>query len=601
MFGKILEFLDKILTWFEEWTLFASVMTALLALFVNVVLRYVFNYTLAWSEELVREVIIYTTFIGCSAAIKNRSMIRIDASVQLLPKMKVPLTFFSNIVTMIFSGMMIYYGWKMAPHAGANPPENHYPADSPRLSICHFAADGGNDAHSYHPGDVPGCISKLKTQAAGIAYMETSHVIIMLILLGCMATYIPVFMCLFFTAVLGFMLFTDLPLLLLAQSLFRSMDKFALVVVLFFILCGNIMTAGSIVEKLIKVANSLVSWLPGGLGMAGVLACGLFGAISGSTVATVVALGGFMIPALLENGYDEKYTLGLMTTSPNLGVIIPPSIGMILYSMVSNVSLEGLFLTGFLPGVLIMAGVCIYTYFFYRNDKTLVRMPVPSGKELLMVLKEGFWSLMLPVIIFGGIFSGFFTANEAAVVACVYAFVVELCIHRSMKFNQVKSITVSSAVTSATLLIIVAGATCFGRLLTLEDIPGKITETVLSTISSPVVFLLALNGLLLVVGMFMDIISATMILGPVFLPMLDAFNVDWMHFGLILTVNLAIGYCTPPMGVSLYITGAIANRDLIFVSKAVLPFILIQLCILLFITYFPEAVLWLPRMMGYAG
>ncbi|MDJ0914232.1 MAG: TRAP transporter large permease [Desulfobacterales bacterium] len=431
--------------------------------------------------------------------------------------------------------------------------------------------------------------------------METSHIVILLILLGCMVTYVPVFMCLFFTAVLGFLLFTDLPLLLLTQSLFRSMDKFALVVVLFFILCGNIMTAGSIVDKLIKVANKLVSWLPGGLGMAGVLACGLFGAISGSTVATVVALGGFMIPALLDNGYPQKYTLGLMTTSPNLGVIIPPSIGMILYSMISNVSLQGLFLTGFIPGVLIMLGVCTYSYFSFRNKKELVRMPVPSFKELLLVLKEGFWSLMLPVIIFGGIFSGWFTANEAAVVACVYAFIVELFIHKSMKFSQVKQITVNSAITSATLLIIVAGATCFGRLLTLQDIPGQITEAVLSTIQSPVMFLLIMNLLLLVVGMFMDIISATMILGPVFLPMLDAFNVNWMHFGLILTVNLAIGYCTPPMGVSLYITGAIANKDLIYVSKAVIPFILIQIAVLGLMTYLPDVVLWLPRIMGFGG
>lgn len=429
--------------------------------------------------------------------------------------------------------------------------------------------------------------------------METSHVVIMLILLGCMATYIPVFMCLFFTAVLGFVLFTDLPVLLLAQTLFRSMDNFALVVVLFFILCGNIMTAGSIVEKLIKLANSVVSWLPGGLGMAGVLACGLFGAISGSTVATVVALGGFMIPALIDNGYPQKYTLGLMTTSPNLGVIIPPSIGMILYSMISNVSLEGLFATGFLPGIMIMFGVCVYTYFKFRTKKEIVRKPIPSAWELLLVLKECFWALMLPVIIFGGIFSGAFTASEAAVVACVYALVVELFIHRSVKLKDVKNITVSSAVTSATLLIIVAGATCFGRLLTLESIPGKITEAVLATIDSPVIFLLAMNILLLIVGMFMDIISATMILGPVFLPMLDAFNVNWMHFGLILTVNLAIGYCTPPMGVSLYITGAIANKDLIYVSKAVIPFLVIQIAVLFFITYFPDVVLWLPRIMGY--
>lgn len=429
--------------------------------------------------------------------------------------------------------------------------------------------------------------------------METSDIIILLILLGCMATYVPVFMCLFFTAALGFVIFTDLPLLLLAQTLFRSMDNFALVVVLFFILCGNIMTAGSIVEKLIKVANALVSWLPGGLGMAGVLACGLFGAISGSTVATVVALGGFMIPALIKHGYPEKYTIGLMTTSPNLGVIIPPSIGMILFSMISNVSLEGLFLTGFLPGVLIMLGVCVYTYVIFRKRTEITRLPVPSFKETLAVLKEGFWSLMLPVIIFGGIFSGAFTANEAAVVACVYAFIVEIFIHKSMKLSQVKEITVSSAITSATLLIIVAGATCFGRLLTLESIPGRITETVLSAIQSPMLFLFAMNVLLLFVGMFMDIISATMILGPVFLPMLDAFNISWMHFGLIMTVNLAIGYCTPPMGVSLYITGAMANRNLIYVSKAVIPFIIIQMIVLGIITYMPDIVLWLPRFFGY--
>ncbi len=431
--------------------------------------------------------------------------------------------------------------------------------------------------------------------------MEYSNIIILLILLGAMAAYVPVFMCLFFTAVAGFLLFTDVPILFLAQTVFRSMDKFALVVVLFFILCGNIMTAGSIVEKLIKVANTLLSWLPGGLGMAGVVACGLFGAISGSTVATVVALGGFMIPALLDNGYPEKYTLGLMTTSPNLGVIIPPSIGMILYSMISNVSLEGLFLAGLLPGVLIILGVCLYTYIYFREDKTIVKMPVPSLRETLSVLREGFWSLMLPVIIFGGIFSGVFTANEAAVVACVYAFVVELFIHKSMKLSDVKTVTVNSAITSATLLIIVAGATCFGRFLTLQDIPAQITDAVLSSIQSPIVFLLAMNSLLLVVGMFMDIISATLILGPVFLPMLAAFNIDPMHFGLIMTVNLAIGYCTPPMGVSLYITGALANRDLLYVSKAVMPFLAIQIAVLLLMTYFADAALWLPRLMGYGG
>lgn len=428
--------------------------------------------------------------------------------------------------------------------------------------------------------------------------MVSSDLILLLILLGSMAAYIPVFMCLFFTSVLGFLLFTKYPLLLLAQTLFRSMDNFALVVVLFFILCGNIMTAGKTVEKLIKVANMLVSWLPGGLGMAGVLGCGLFAAISGSTVATVVALGGFMIPALIEHGYPEKYTLGLMTAAPNLGVIIPPSISMILYSMISNVSLEGLFSTGFLPGILIMLGTCIYTYLYFRNEPKIIRMPIPQFKEIAAVFKEGFWALMLPALIFGGIFSGIFTANEAAVVACVYALIVELFIHKSLNFHDVKRITISSAVTSATLLLIVAGATCFGRLLTLQNIPGRITEIVLASIQSPLLFLFVMNILLLIVGMFMDIISATLILGPVFLPMLDSFGVNWMHFGLIMTINLAIGYCTPPVGVSLYITGTISNKNLLYVSRAVIPFLAIQLAVLFLVTYLPDLFLWFPKLIG---
>ena len=206
---------------------------------------------------------------------------------------------------------------------------------------------------------------------------------------------------------------------------------------------------------------------------------------------------------------------------------------------------------------------------------------------------------MLIFIIFGGIFSGVFTANEAAVVACVYAFFVELVIFRSMNFADVKSITISSAVTSATLLLIVASASCFGRYMTFENIPSRVAELVIGSISSPFVFLLVMNLLLLVIGMFMDIISATLILGPVFLPLLDSFNVDPMHFGLIMTVNLAIGYCTPPMGVSLFITGAMAERDIIFVTRSVLPFLFIQITVLLFLTYFPDVVLFLPRLLGY--
>ncbi len=424
--------------------------------------------------------------------------------------------------------------------------------------------------------------------------MDTNYLIIVALLVGCLASTIPVFMALFFTGLVGLVWIAGIDAQICMEVLYRSMDKFALIVVLFFVLCGNIMTTGSIVAKLIKTANALVGFLPGGLAIAGVLACGFFGAISGSTVATVVAIGGFMIPALLKEQYDEQFSVGIMTTAPILGIIIPPSISMILYAMVSNDPLEALFLTGFVPGLLIIIFMSLYAYFFCKRlgTKTMQR---PSLGELLSTLRESFWALMLPVLIFGGIYSGYFTANEAAVVACFYAFVVEICIHRDLKLRDVKEVVVSSAITSATLLVIVAGASVFGEYLTFEQIPGQIANAVVDNIRTPWVFLLAVNILLLIIGMFMDIISATLILTPIFLPLLSRFGIDTMHFGLLMTLNLGIGYCTPPLGVSLYISGAVADRDLIYVSKAVIPFLLIQVAILMLLTFWPDLVLFLPR------
>ncbi|WP_305041480.1 TRAP transporter large permease [Geoalkalibacter sp.] len=431
--------------------------------------------------------------------------------------------------------------------------------------------------------------------------MEASHFIILALLLGCLAATVPVFMALFFTGLFGLSVIAGIDPLVAVEVLYRSMDKFALIVVLFFVLCGNIMTTGTIVQKLVKTANVLVGFLPGGLAMAGILACGFFGAISGSTVATVVAIGGFMIPALVQHGYQERFSVGVMTTAPILGVIIPPSIAMILYAMVTNDSLEALFLTGFLPGFMIMGAMSLYAWLVCRRQGVPTQ-PKPTLREVAAVLRESIWALLLPVLIFGGIYSGFFTANEAAVVACFYAFFVELVIHRDMKFSDVKKVVVSSAVTSATLLVIVAGASVFGEYLTFEQIPTKIADAVVSNIQSQWVFLLAVNVLLLVIGMFMDIISATLILTPIFLPLLKQFGVDTLHFGLLMTINLGIGYCTPPLGVSLYISGAMVDKGVLYVSRAVLPFVLIQLAILLLLTFWPDAVLLLPRWFyGYGG
>ena len=429
--------------------------------------------------------------------------------------------------------------------------------------------------------------------------MDNSYLIIFAILLGCLASTMPVFMALFFTGTLGLVYLVGIDPQIVVEVMYRSMDKFALVVVMFFVLCGNIMTKGSIVEKLIKTANALVGYLPGGLAMAGVLACGFFGAISGSTVATVVAIGGFMIPALMENNYDEKFAVGVMTTAPILGVIIPPSIAMILYAMVSNDQLEALFLTGFIPGFMIIVAMSLYSWFVCKK-MGMTRKKRPPLRETLKILRESVWALFLPVLIFGGIYSGMFTANEAAVVACFYAFFVEIVIHKDMKMGDIKSVVVSSAITSATLLVIVAGASVFGEYLTFEQIPGKIATVVVENISSPWVFLISVNIMLLFIGMFMDIISATLILTPIFLPLLSRFGIDTMHFGLLMTINLGIGYCTPPLGVSLYIAGTTVDRNIVYVSRAVLPFLVIQFIILLILTFTPDIVLLLPKLVyGY--
>ncbi|BCR03636.1 C4-dicarboxylate ABC transporter permease [Desulfuromonas versatilis] len=430
--------------------------------------------------------------------------------------------------------------------------------------------------------------------------MEASPMIIFALLLGAMAATVPVFMALFFAGLAGLVWAAGVDPQVAVEVLYRSMDKFALVVVLFFVLCGNIMTTGSIVQKLIRTANTLVGFLPGGLAMAGVLACGFFGAISGSTVATMVAIGGAMIPALVENGYDRRFSVGVMTTAPVLGIIIPPSISMILYAMVTNDSIEALFLTGYLPGLLIILAMSAYAWLVCRR-RGIAGRPRPTLPELRSVLRESAWALFLPVLICGGIYSGLFTANEAAVVACCYAFFVEICIHKDMRLAEVKNVVVSSAVTSASLLVIVAGASVFGEYLTFAQIPDKVAGAVVGGIETRWGFLLAVNLLLLVVGMFMDIISATLILTPIFLPLLQQYGIDTLHFGLLMTINLGIGYCTPPLGVSLYIASAVVDRDLLWVSRAVLPFVLIQIGLLAVYTYWPDLVLLLPRLVYGPG
>ncbi|MBI5017785.1 MAG: TRAP transporter large permease [Deltaproteobacteria bacterium] len=431
--------------------------------------------------------------------------------------------------------------------------------------------------------------------------MDKSILYVILIFFGLLGLTIPVYMSLFAAGIVGMAFFaqTQMPFeiqsMLLVEGFYKAMDNFALVVVLFFVLCGNIMTAGSIVKKLINFAKAVVGFFPGGLAMAGVVACGLFGAISGSTVATVVAIGGFMIPALIADGYDESFSVGLMTSAPILGIIIPPSISMMLYAAVTNDSLAALFMTGYVPGFLLIVSFCLYAYIVARRGGMVMRAR-PSWAEFWATVKDSIWAILLPVIIFVGIYSGVFTANEAAVIASVYAFIVEIFIHKNLSFGQAKKVIVSSAVQSATLLIIVSGATVFGKYLAVERLPELIAETVTASITNKWVFLGIVNLFLLVVGMFMDVVSATIIITPILLPLLARFGINTLHFGLLMTVNLGIGYITPPVGVSLYIAMTLAKKDLIFVVRSILPFLALQIAVLAILVYWPDLILFLPKL-----
>ncbi|MBI5442681.1 MAG: TRAP transporter large permease [Deltaproteobacteria bacterium] len=430
--------------------------------------------------------------------------------------------------------------------------------------------------------------------------MDNTILYVILFFFVALGLTIPVALSLFAAGIVGLAFFAQAQMsfetqsMLLLEGFYKAMDNFSLVVVLFFVLCGNIMTAGSIVKKLINFAKALVGFFPGGLAMAGVVACGLFGAISGSTVATVVAIGGFMIPALVADGYDEHFSVGLMTSSPILGIIIPPSISMMLYAAVTNDSLAALFMTGYAPGALLIGSLCVYSYVVCKRRGMATRS-LPSFKEFVSTLRDSIWAILLPVIIFVGIYTGIFTASEAAVIASVYAFVIELWVHKNMTLAIAKKVMVTSAVQSATLLIIVSGATVFGKYLTVERLPDMITDAVTANITNKWVFLGIVNLFLLVVGMFMDIISATIIITPILLPMLAKFGINTLHFGLLMTVNLGIGYITPPVGVSLYIAMTLAKKDLIYVVRSILPFLLLQIAVLAILVYWPDLSLFLPK------
>ncbi|MGO4886731.1 TRAP transporter large permease [Anaerobacillus sp. MEB173] len=380
----------------------------------------------------------------------------------------------------------------------------------------------------------------------------------------------------------------SLPLEFLSQGLVTSIDSFPLMAVPFFILAGEIMGKGGISDRLFRVANSIVGNKTGGFAIATILTCMFFAAISGSGPATVAAIGGIMIPAMVRQGYDKKFATAVVCAAGSLGVIIPPSIPMVIYGVVGSVSIGNLFIAGILPGIIVALGLIVWTYIYSRRKGYHGTDEKTSIKKILTASWDAKWALLVPIIILGGIYGGVFTPTEAAVVAVVYGLVAGMVLYRELKIVDLPKVFVDSALTTATVLIIVGTATAFGRLLTVEQIPLQVTNAMMSISENPLIIILLITVLLLIVGCFMDTLAAIIILTPILLPIAVNIGYDPIHFGIIMVVNLAIGFITPPLGVNLFVGSGISGLSIESLSKAIMPFFVAMLITLLFIVFIPQ-------------
>lgn len=374
-------------------------------------------------------------------------------------------------------------------------------------------------------------------------------------------------------------------------DIFYAADKEILLAIPLFILAGQIMTKGSISTRLIGVAKSLTAGIPGGLGIASILSCGVFAAISGSSPVTLIAIGSLMFPALVEAGYSKNLSMGALCTGGTLGIIIPPSIPMIIFAIMAGVSVVDLFKAGIGPGLLLVVLLCGYM-FFARPAEHTTRF---SFQEFVVSLRKGIFSLLMPLIILGGIYSGFFTATESASVAVLYAMVIEFLIHRELSFKKFISVFSETAEMLGMLFLILILAVSLNKFMTFEQIPQSMVEWMSSLISSKWGFIFAVNVLLLIVGCFMDVMSAILVLAPILTPLAVHYGVDPVHFGIIMIVNLEIGYLTPPIGINLFVASGIFKQPLIEVIKAVFPFLFVMILGLALISVFPEISLFLVK------
>ena len=431
------------------------------------------------------------------------------------------------------------------------------------------------------------------------------------LLIVLMLTGTPVSIALGLTVLTALLTLTTVPLDTVALKLFTGMEKFEIMSVPFFILAGAFLTHGGVARRMIRFATAMTGHWPGGLGIASVFACAIFAAISGSSPATVIAIGSILIPAMAAQGYPTRFGAGVIASAGTLGILIPPSIVMVLYSLattgmsakgpegqrVSGAAVDDLFMAGVVPGVLLAVILGAVTWRIAVREG-YPRAPRASWAEAFAAFVDCIWGLALIAVVLGGIYGGIVTPTEAAALSAVYAFIVARFIYKDLSWKDVPEVLLSAANMSAMLLYIIANAMLFSFLLTHEHIPQAIADWIVTQGFGWITFLLVVNIVLLIAGTMMEPASIILILAPILFPVAAKLGIDPVHLGIIMVVNMEIGMITPPVGLNLYVSSGVARIGLTETSRAVAPWLLSMLAFLMLVTYWPALSLWLPRSLG---
>lgn len=417
------------------------------------------------------------------------------------------------------------------------------------------------------------------------------------LLISLMLTGIPVSIALGLTVMTFLFTLTTVPIEAVSMKLFTGIEGFEIMAIPFFILAGNFLTHGGVARRMINFATSLIGHWHGGLGLAGIVACAMFALVCGSSVATVAAIGAIVLPEMVRHGYPMRFGAGIITVAGSLGILMLPSIPKIVYAVSTNTSIGALFVAGLLPGIMLTTMLCIVTWWLARS-RDYPRLPKASWGETWYAFRESIWGLLLVVIIIGGIYSGLFTATEAAAMAAVYSFFISVFVYKAIGMKDVPRVLLRAANTSAMLLYIVTNAVLFSFVLANENLPAILADWITAQNLGWVGFLAVVNVLLLLAGNFMEPNSIILIMAPILAPAAKKLGIDLVHFGIVMDVNMEVGLCHPPVGLNLYVASMIARMRITDLAGAVMPWLLTMLGFLVIVTYWPDLTLWLPRVLG---